>query len=209
MTSSGEHRSENLGTTARMVRPATMIACLLAALALAGCGNDRPEVSLRAQLSGETREVRFPRAGLAVELPRELDTRPAEAPQVFRAAYGKALVSAYAYERAEQVPLDDQQLRAALTRLEAEAEQRTPSYVLRSSGTAQVAGGRALELIGDQMISGQRLRTHSLHVFIEGAEYVIELLAPRREFLRFDRALFPLVERTLAVTGAIRAEGGS
>lgn len=186
-----------------------MIACLLAALALAGCGNDRPDVSLRAQLSGESRQVSFPRAGLEVELPREFDARPAEAPQVFRAVYGQALVSAYAYERAEQTPLDEEQLDAALGRLEAAAEERTPTYVLRSSGTAQVAGGRALELIGDQTISGERLRTHSLHVFDEGAEYVIELLAPRREFLRFDRALFPLVERTLAVTGAIRAAGGS
>jgi len=186
-----------------------MIAWLFAALALAGCGNDRPEASLRAELSGDSRQVSFPRAGLEVELPREFDARPAKAPQVFRAVYGRALVSAYAYQRDEQTPLDDEQLGAALTRLEAAAEERSATYVLRSSGTAEVAGGRALELIGDQIISGERLRTHSLHVFDEGAEYVIELLAPRREFLRFDRALFPLVERTLAVTGAIRAARGS
>jgi len=189
-----------------MVRAATIAVCLLA---LAGCGNDRPDVSLRAELSGESRQVSFPRAGLEVELPREFDARPAEAPQVFRAVYGKALVSAYVYQRDEQAPSDDAQLDAALTRLEQAAEQRTPKYVLRSCGTAEVAGARALELIGDQTISGARLRTHSLHVFDDGAEYVIELLAPRREFLRFDRAVFPLVERTLAVTGAIRPAGGS
>ncbi len=186
-----------------------MAACLLAVLALAGCGNDRPDVSLRAQLSGERREVSFPRVGLEVELPREFDPQPAEAPQVFRAVYGKALVSAYAYRRDEQAPSDDQQLDAALIRLEQAAVARAPTYALRSSGTAEVAGARALELIGDQTISGARLRTHSLHVFDDGAEYVIELLAPRREFLRFDRAVLPLVKRTLAVTGAIRPAGGS
>lgn len=188
-----------------MVRPATVAACLLAAAILAGCGNERSQISLRPMLSGETREVDFPSAGLTVELPREIQTVPAEAPQVFRAALGRAVVAAYAYDRDEQLPRDEVELNAARERLEDAAADRAPSWELGSSRTLEVEGAMAVELIGDQTISGGRLRTQSLHVYDEGAEYVFELLAPPRQFESIARVLFPAIEGSFAVTGEIRA----
>jgi hypothetical protein len=169
-------------------------ACLLAAAALAGCGNERPEVSLRPMLSGETREADFPEAGLTIDLPREVQTVPAEPPQVFRGTLGSSVVAAYVYERAEQLPRDQAELNAARERLEDAAAERAPSWELRRSRTLEVEGARAVELIGEQTISGGRLRTQSLHVYDEGAEYVFELLAPPRQFEPIANVLFPAIE---------------
>lgn len=191
-----------------MARPATAVACVLAVAVLAGCGNERPQVSLRPMFSGETREVDFPSAGIVVELPSELQTSPTEAPQIFRSALGRAVVTAYAYERAEQLPRDETELDAARERLEDAAAERAPTWELRSSRTLEVSGARAVELIGDQTISGGRLRTQSLHVYDEGAEYVFELLAPPRQFETVAQALFPAVEGSFEITGEIRPDAG-
>lgn len=190
-----------------MVPRATVAAaCLLAAAAIAGCGNERPEVSLRPVLSGETREASFPGAGMTVDLPREVQTIPAAPPQVFRAALGSSVVAAYAYERDEQLPRDQAELDAARERLEDAAAERAPSWELRRSRTLDVEGARAVELIGEQTISGGRLRTQSLHVYDAGAEYVFELLAPPGQFEPIASELFPAIEGSLEVTGEIRAD---
>jgi hypothetical protein len=188
-----------------MARLTTAAACLLAAAALAGCGNERSEISLSPMLSGETREVEFPNVGLMVELPDEVQAAPAEPPQVFRSALGRSVVAAYAYERDEQLPRDQAELDAALERLEDAATRRAASWELEESRTLEVGGARAVELIGEQTISGGRLRTQSLHVYDEGAEYVFELLAPPRQFEGIASVLFPAIERSLEVTGEIRA----
>jgi hypothetical protein len=191
-----------------MDRRATLAACLLTAALLAGCGNERRETPLGATLSGETVEVDFPRVGMTVELPREVQTAPAQAPQVFRSPLGQAVVTAYAYEREEQLPRNGAELQAALERLEDAAEARAPSYRMRSSRTLEVGGARAVELVGDQAISGGRLRIKSLHVYDEGAEYVFELLAPPRQFEDIAEVLFEAIEGSLEVTGEIRAGAG-
>jgi len=186
------------------VRPA-LLAVLLPALTLGACGNERSLVTdLVVRPSAQTREHRFPAAGLTFELPDNVEVKEAAPPGVFRATLGEAVVSGFAYRRHEQLPRTDRQLDKALERLERETEQRSDSFRLVMSRTTKVAGAPAVELLGDQTISQGRLRTRSLHVYDGNAEYVIELLAPRDEFERLDRDLFPVIRRTLEATGEVR-----
>ena len=67
----------------------------------------------------------------------------------------------------------------------------------------QVDGSRAIELVGRQTISQSRLSTRSLHVFEGKGEYVIEMLAPVRQFDRLDKQLFDLIRDSLEVTGKV------
>ena len=58
----------------------------MAAMALAACGNERFEPrSLEIDPSHATRTVRYPAAGLSVDLPRDFGVRRARLPGVFRA----------------------------------------------------------------------------------------------------------------------------
>lgn len=182
------------------------VLALLASVAiLAGCGNERTKrLSLAVAPSKAIVAHRYPAAGLSLELPRNIGVVPTSAPGVFRGNLGEAVVSAFAYRRREQLPRNQRELRTARRRLERAVAKRDPTFRLRDSRTTRVAGARAIELLGDQTISRRRLRTRSLHIFRGSAEYVIELAAPVRQFGRLDRSIFPVVRRTLEVTGTVR-----
>jgi hypothetical protein len=187
-----------------VLRPLAAV-CLLA-LALTGCGNEKSTIDeLAAEPSAKTRKLDYPDVGMSLELPRNLNVKEVGRPGVFRAALGsQAVVSAFAYRRREQLPANERELEQALKRLERAAEKRSRSFALRDSRTTEVAGARAVELLGDQTLSQGRLRTRSLHVYEGKAEYVIELLAAPKDFERLDRALFGLIRRSLEVTGKVR-----
>jgi hypothetical protein len=183
-----------------------LIGSLLACAALAGCGNDRPEIASGPQPpSDRAKTVDVPRAGLAVRVPSNLDvSRTVSPPAVFRGTLGEPFVSCYAYRRSEQLPRNARELDAARKRLVRTVEQRDAGYRLRSSRSTRIRGSRAIVLLGDQTIARRRLAIRSLHVFKGQAEYVIEIAAPREQFARFDKAVTPLVEHSLDVTGRVR-----
>ena len=182
---------------------------VVAAMAFAGCGNQvEPVGSLAPTPSKETRSLEYPRAGLTLSLPADLEVGEVGPPGVFRAGVGAGFVSAFAYRRKEQLPRTDTQLEAARRRLVDAAEERGDSYDSISSTTTEVGGSKAVELVGDQTISRARLRTRSLHVYEGRAEYVIELAVPIADFDRLDRAVFSPIEASLEVTGEVREEGG-
>ena len=189
-----------------MRRPLALTALL--AVVLAGCGNERrvaPE--LRPELSTQTQKLDFPAVGLALELPRNFTVSDTERPGVFRAAFGEATVSAFAYRRREQLPRNQKELDQALTRLEKATQERSQSFDLSGSSTLELDGARAVGLLGQQTISQSPLRTRSLHIFKGDAEYVIELLAPPREFERLDQRLLAMIRSTLDVTGEVSRAG--
>ena len=187
--------------------PETSLCALCAGLLiLAGCGNDRPAVIEEAPApSARTRDFRSARAGLEVRLPANLQVVAADRPPaVFRATLGQPFVSSYAYRRKEQLPRDAKELDDARKRLATAVRRRDAGYRLASARSTEVDGARAVELVGEQTISRQRVRVRSLHVFKGEAEYVVEIIAPSAGFSRFDRRLTPLVKRTLKVTGRVR-----
>ncbi len=145
----------------------------------------------------------YPAVGLSLELPRNFTVGGSAPPGVFRATFGAAVVSAFAYRRREELPGNEKELDEALERLERAAKARSSSFDLSGSTTLEVDGARAIALLGEQTISQSRLRTRSLHVFEGKAEYVIELLAPPREFERLDERVFELIRSSLEITGQV------
>lgn len=180
------------------------LALALLVIALAGCGNERrPAPPLDADPSTDAQTLRYPRVGLTVDVSASFSIADAERPGVFRAAFGAATVAAFAYRRREELPRTDRALEEAANRLRKAARERSPSLSLDRVRTLRVAGARAIELLGSQTLSQTRLRTRSLHVFKGRGEYVIELLAPPREFRRLDPRVFAGVRETLEITGEV------
>jgi len=137
--------------------------------------------------------LRDPRTGLRFEAPRNWVKRIRQNPGIFRIASGGADVSGWAYPRAEKLPQTDAELATARDALVALAKQRNPSFALMSSHITRVQGSPAIELRGTQKILGKPVTTHSVHIFRAG-EYVIEALAPAKDFELTDkRVLEPLV----------------
>ena len=184
--------------------PILAVAVVLAAV-LAACGRDRQDPSgLTFEATAKTSSHAYPRAGLRFRLPSNAVVRAAAAPGVFRAFIGDGFLAGFAYRRAEQLPRNQRELAAARRRLERTTKERNSSYRVLRSRTTRVAGARAVELLGDQRISNERLRTRSLHVYKGSAEYVFELGVPVEDFARLDSAIFPVLRDTLKVSGTVR-----
>jgi hypothetical protein len=112
---------------------------------------------------------------------------------MFRIASGGAEVSGWAYPRTERLPQTAAELRAARNALVAQAKRRNASFAVTGGRITKVQGYPAIELRGTQRILGRRITTHSVHIFRAG-EYVIEALAPAKDFELTDkRVLEPLL----------------
>jgi hypothetical protein len=183
---------------------------LLACLVLAACGEEQepaPAVFDVKAPRGE-RRAEFPRAGMALERPRNWKLRRRDPPGVFELLSGEAIVAGWAYERDEPLPESDEQLEAARDRLLEAIEDRDPGYRVVSSEMTEVAGAPAIEVIGEQVVSKRRLRTRSVHVFDGEVEYVIEAIAPPRDHALVDtRVLTPLL-RSLELEGEVLEGAG-
>ena len=207
MCTSGLTRERPPDRTGRVPRPrpAVLLCLFLAALAGAGCGNERRDrLELEAEPAKKTVVREFPRAGVELELPENVTIRETDPPGVFYGSFGATVVSVFAYRRREQLPETDGQLRRALRRLKRATRDRDPDYRLRDSRTTRVAGSRAVELVGDQKLGTQALRTRSVHVYKGKAEYVLELLSPREDFARLDRELFEPALESVRLSGRVR-----
>ncbi len=187
-----------------MRRPSTLAVVAVASALLTGCGKDRLEASdVEFTADGQQKAVAYPKVGMRFRVPRNVRLDPSAPPGVFRGSAGDAFLAGFAYRRAEQLPRNRRELAAARRRLVTASRKRGQGYKLRSARTLRVDGARAVELLGDQRISNGRLRTRSLHVYKGRAEYVIELLAPARDFAYLDRTVYRPLRRTLRLTGKV------
>jgi len=163
---------------------AVSLACVLAA-----CGTERvkPADPLAVREPGQWLRATEARTGLSIEVPRTWQRDYRESPGLFRLVSGAAQVSAWAYKRTEPLPADDASLAAARDALVAEAKRRNPTLTVDAVRTREVGGAPGIEIVGSQEIEGTLVRTRSVHFFRDGAEFVIEALAPRRAFAKADR----------------------
>jgi hypothetical protein len=143
-----------------------------------------------------TTTLRDPRTGLRFQAPVNWVKRIRSNPGVFRIASGAADVSGWAYPRTEKLPQTRTELATARDALVAEAKKRNASFRLSSSAITRLKGSPAIELRGTQQILGQRIETHSVHVFRDG-EYVFEALAPAASFPVADRQVLAPLLRSL------------
>jgi hypothetical protein len=187
-----------------VLRPALPVLALVALLA-AGCGAERATLpSFGPPKDPRFERVRYRSAGLSMELPVGMIKQQRRLPDVFRATRADWYIAAFAYRRKEQLPRNRAELQTARRRLVRQVRKRDQRFRLHSSRIMRVGGARAIELVGDQRISGALLRTRSLHVFRRSAEYVVEMSAPAREFGELDKALFGRVSASVRVTGRVR-----
>ncbi len=187
-----------------MRRPPILAVVAVAAALLAGCGKDRLEPSdVEFEADEQQKAVAYPKVGMRFRVPVNVRLDPSAPPGVFRGSAGDAILSGFAYRRAEQLPRNRRELAAARRRLVAASRKRGQSYKLRSARTLRVDGARGVELLGDQRISNGHLRTRSLHVYKGRAEYVIELLAPAGDFAYVDRTVYRPLRSTLRLTGKV------
>jgi hypothetical protein len=187
---------------------ATALAVLAAGL-LAACGNDKaePDPSLL-KPSERTKVVRAPSAGLRVVLPANLTRQELKSPGLFFASLGRTVVSAYAYRRGEQLPRNKKELEQARKRLVTSTKKRDKSYKLISSEATRAGKAPAVVLLGDQTISGERVRIRSIHVYRGTIEYVIEVFSPVAQFKANDAAISPNILKALVVSGKFQRRGG-
>jgi hypothetical protein len=188
------------------MRRVAVFAFLTAALAAAGCGNDRVETGsvFDAKPGKATQALSYPDAGLKVTVPKEFDVKDSTAPQLFRASLDASFISAFAYRRKEQIPKEADELQEARRRLVAAAKRRDKSFKLKRSKVVNVNGVPGVELRGDQTIFRGRLHLRSLHLYKGNGEYVVELVAPVAAFAALERSSFPGILKSLKVTGKVK-----
>jgi hypothetical protein len=183
---------------------------LLPIFLLSACGEEQepPPAVFDVKAPRGERRAEFPRAGMALDRPRNWKLRRRDAPGVFELLSGEAIVAGWAYEREEPLPETDEQLDAAKDRLLEAIEARDPGYRVLSAEATEVAGAPAIDVSGEQVLSKRRLRTRSVHVFEGDVEYVIEAIAPPGDHRLVDtRVLTPLL-RSLELEGEVLEGAG-
>jgi hypothetical protein len=177
---------------------------------LAACGEepDDPPALFELKAPRGERKADFPAVGMSVTHPANWRLRRQEDPEVFELVSGEAVVAAWAYPRDEPLPAADTELEGARDRLLNAIKQRDPAYKIESSVITEVANAPAIDVTGEQVISRRTLRTRSVHVFKGQVEYVVEAIAPTKDFALVDeRVLTPLLE-SLELSGKLNEDTG-
>jgi hypothetical protein len=172
---------------------------IAAAVALAGCGNDRtapPDIG-GIPAPKAFRDATFVRDGVSFRAPTNWRIVEGTAPQVATVAVGDAQIAVWRYPRSEPLPETRDQLEAARVALLAQVRNRDATFRLRSSRLVMKDGLRAVELVASVTNQGQRRRVRSLHAYGKGAEVVVDAFAPPKVFRRVDDQTFGPVTRSL------------
>ena len=172
---------------------------IVAAVVLAGCGNDRtpPPDTGRIPAPSGFRDVKYPAQGVTLRAPANWREIQGSGDQLSTIAIGDAQIAIWRYARTEPLPVNRAQLQAAKEALVAQVQSRDPSFDLTSSRLVIKPGTRAVELIGESTIQGERRTVRSLHVYGRGHEVVLDAFAPPRDFARVDEETFGPVSRSL------------
>jgi hypothetical protein len=176
-----------------------LTAALLAAAAVAGCGNERtaaPRVPAPASPVGK-RTVRLPPEGIVFQRPANWTLALGGAPQVAMVGSGRAAVVLWRYPRAEPLPTTSAGLDRARRALLAAATARDRSLRVISSRVVTVGGTRGVEVVAQERLRSRPREVRSTHLYAHGAELVIDAYAPPAEFARVDRTVFRPLLRSL------------
>lgn len=175
---------------------------LIAAAALAGCGNARtrpPDIE-HPDAPYRSRAYDYQVAGVAFEAPENWQSLPADGPLIGGIRNKTGTVAIWRYPRTEPLPADRRALKEVRGLLEARVKLRNPTFRIRESRLRRRGGARGIELVGSQTIAGLPYEVRSSHLFKAGAEVVVDAYAPPADFARVDRTIFKPLLRSLEVT---------
>ena len=175
---------------------------VLAAVPLAGCGNDRTPVPQLGLIPPpkDFRDAAFKAQGVEFRAPTNWRIVEGEEPQLATVAIGDAQIGIWRYERSEPLPETRDQLDAARQALVAQIESRDPTFKLTSTRLVLKPGFRGVEVVGvgtNLTNSSIQRSMRSLHAYGHGAEVVMDAFAPPREFARVDEETFAPMARSL------------
>jgi hypothetical protein len=166
---------------------------------LAGCGGSRTPVPslLVPSAPGAFARLSLQNVGVSLRVPtkwtRMIHVRPLD--DVFNS--GPAVIALWRYQRTG-APVNDAAAaaRARALLIEAARARSATLSVIRSKLT-RIGAAQAIVLDATELISGQRRRVRSLHVFVHRAEIVLDEYAPPSLFRAVDHAVFSPVTHSL------------
>lgn len=168
---------------------------------LTGCGNTRtpaPDLSIPAVPGALARQA-FTSAGVSLLAPTDWQIQPGSPPLVAAIHSGLASVAIWRYPRTGTLPHTRADLHRALRRLVARVRVRDSTFRLASAAVVPVAHRGAVQLRGLETIDGSRREVRSTHLYVAGAEIVIDAYAPPSKFRTVDGAVFHPLLRGLRV----------
>jgi hypothetical protein len=177
-------------------------ALVIAALALAGCGNTagRPPESVVPATPQGDRFVILKAAGVRFKAPFNWPELAAQGSRAGGIQSRTATVAVWRYPRAEPLPHGKAALEEVRGLLIDRVKKRDPGFELRKSDIRRRAGADAIELVGRQTIAGLPYDVRSSHVFKDGAEVVVDAYARPQDFARVDAAVFEPLLASLKLT---------
>jgi hypothetical protein len=191
----------------RSLTAALFAAALVAsALFIAGCGNSRtavPDLSAPAAPHG-FRKLTVSSAGISLNTPRNWTVTSQTAPLILTLNSGPAVVALWRLRRVAPPPASPVALRSAARLLATAVRHRDPSIAALHVTQTTVDGARALRLDAQERVAGRLRRVTSTHVYVNGAELVLDEYAPPAQFATVARDVFDPVRRSLrliALTG--------
>ena len=182
------------------VRP--VLPTVLAALALAGCGNTRTPAPDTGAIPAPKsfREVKYSVDGIRLRVPSNWRAIQGQESQLATIAIGDGQIALWRYPRTEPLPVTRSQLDAARKALVAQVQRRDATFELTSTRLVVKRGLRAVEIVGQGTNHGVRRSVRSLHAYGRGHEVVLDAFAPPKDFARVDKQTFARVARSLRLT---------
>ena len=194
----------------RLVTTALLLCCSL--LPSGGCGNSRtpvPDLSQPAQ-PASFRTLRYSGSTVAQGVKRSLSIEfgapsnwaivQRKPPVVTVVTSGDAVVALWRYGRKAPVPAGAAAYARASQGLVEAARKRDHSLQLIAAKTVMVGSNPGVELDALESIGGQRRRVRSTHVFVPGAELVLDEYAPLTVFHAVDHSVFSPLKRSLRLS---------
>jgi hypothetical protein len=175
--------------------------CMIAA----GCGNGRtpvPSATLPAMPHAFHTVSYAHEGGLSLSVPENWTTRAVKPPLIGTVSSGAAMIALWRYPRTATLPSDHASLEDALKALLAAARSRDPHLQLIRSAVTKADGKPAVEVDVIEHIGAQVRRVRSVHVYVDGAEVVLEEYSPPSMFHGVDHTVFSPVRRSLRLPSA-------
>ena len=147
-------------------------ALALAAVVLAGCGNDvtRPPDISNPDAPAGTREIKLRAAGVTFTAPFNWpDLQALDPSMIYGIQNKRATVAIWRYPRSEPLPGDRKALEEVQGLLVERVKRRDPTFELDKATYPRRDGERSIELLGRQTIAGLPFRVRSAHIFAFGA----------------------------------------
>ncbi|MDQ6604951.1 MAG: hypothetical protein M3Z06_00215 [Actinomycetota bacterium] len=198
------HRA-SIATTLRTALALT--AATAALVALGGCGDSRTPVPSLSQPAAPRgfRTLGFTYYGVTLIAPKNWVVLAQRAPVVTVVASGAAFVAVWRFPRAAPAPTGSAQLDQTRRELLKAVRTKYPGLVLIRASALTVDHRSAVEIDALEQINGRSRRVRSTHVYVPGAEYVLDEYAPPAMFHAVDHAVFSPIKRSLRLRPAATA----